>query len=71
MALPDVRPAGKLVEVTRDAEFGITHAWLENGIRVHHRHMDYKKDSVLKLLHLLLMLVNKKILKKLKKEQLI
>lgn len=38
--------AGKAVETTSDADLGITHAWLENGVRVHHRHMDYKKDEI-------------------------
>ena len=38
---------GKLTEVTEDKDLGIHHGWLANGIRVHHRFMDYKKDSVL------------------------
>ncbi|MCI0534273.1 MAG: insulinase family protein [Verrucomicrobiales bacterium] len=37
---------GKVVESTEDKDLGITSAWLENGARVHHRFMDYKKDSV-------------------------
>jgi len=37
---------GKVVESTMDADLGITSAWLSNGVRVHHRHMDYKKDTV-------------------------
>ncbi len=38
---------GKLSENTLDADLGITSAWLDNGVRVHHRFMDYKKDSIL------------------------
>jgi len=38
---------GKIVESTVDDDLGVTSAWLENGVRVHHRFMDYKKDSVL------------------------
>ncbi len=38
---------GKIAEQTVDAELGITSAWLENGVRLHHRFMDYKKDEVL------------------------
>lgn len=38
---------GAIVEKTFDSDLGITSAWLENGARVHHRFMDYKKDSVL------------------------
>ena len=38
---------GKLVEPVKDADLAITAAWLENGARVHHRFMDYKKDLVL------------------------
>ncbi|MBN2445518.1 MAG: insulinase family protein [Phycisphaerae bacterium] len=37
---------GKVVESTIDADLGITSAWLSNGVRVHHRFMDYKKDAV-------------------------
>lgn len=37
---------GKVVESTRDDDLGITSAWLSNGVRVHHRYMDYKKDTV-------------------------
>jgi zinc protease len=43
-ALPE---PGKVVESVTDADLGITNAWLENGVRVHHRFMDYKKDLVL------------------------
>lgn len=37
---------GKVAETTRDEDLGITTAWLENGVCVHHRFMDYKKDTV-------------------------
>lgn len=37
---------GKVVESVTDKDLGITSAWLENGVRVHHRYMDYKKDTV-------------------------
>jgi len=37
---------GKVVETAFHEDLGITSMWLENGIRVHHRFMDYKKDSV-------------------------
>mgnify|MGYP005839878843 CR=1 FL=1 len=37
---------GTTVETAVDRELGITSAWLSNGARVHHRFMDYKKDSV-------------------------
>ena len=37
---------GKIVEKTVDEDLGITSAWLENGVRVHHRFIDYKKNSV-------------------------
>ncbi|MEW6249680.1 MAG: insulinase family protein [Planctomycetota bacterium] len=36
----------KLVESTRDEALGITSGWLANGVRLHHRFMDYKKDTV-------------------------
>lgn len=38
---------GKLGELTTDEELAITSGWLENGVRVHHRFMDYKKDTVM------------------------
>lgn len=38
---------GKVVEKTTDEELGVTSAWLSNGVRVHHRFMDYKEDTVL------------------------
>lgn len=37
---------GKVVESVTDPDLGVTSAWLENGARVHHRFMDYKKDTV-------------------------
>jgi len=37
---------GEIVESTTDKDLGITSAWLSNGVRVHHRFMDYKKDTV-------------------------
>ncbi len=37
---------GEVVEKTVDKDLSITSAWLSNGVRVHHRYMDYKKDSV-------------------------
>jgi zinc protease len=38
---------GKLGEAVTDPDLQITSAWLDNGVRVHHRFMDYKKDLVL------------------------
>ena len=38
--------SGKVAEAMTDDELKITHAWLDNGVRVHHRYMDYKKDKV-------------------------
>lgn len=38
---------GKMAESTFDEDLAITSAWLENGVRVHHRYMDYEKDTVL------------------------
>ena len=38
---------GKLIESTMDKVLGITSAWLANGVRVHHRFMDYKEDTVI------------------------
>ena len=38
---------GAIMESTFDEDLKITSAWLENGVRVHHRFMDYKKDTVL------------------------
>jgi zinc protease len=36
---------GKVVQSVMEKDLGITSIWLENGVRVHHRYMDYKKDS--------------------------
>ena len=38
---------GKIVDTATDDELGITSAWLSNGVRVHHRFMDYKEDTVI------------------------
>ncbi len=38
---------GSAVETTVDKDLDIASAWLANGVRVHHRFMDYKKDQVL------------------------
>jgi len=38
---------GKVVDSTTDDELGVTSVWLSNGVRVHHRFMDYKEDTVL------------------------
>lgn len=37
---------GKVVESTVDKDLEVTSGWLSNGVRVHHRPMDYKKDSI-------------------------
>lgn len=44
--LASIPKAAAVVERTEDKDLGVTSAWLENGVRVHHRFMDYKKDSV-------------------------
>ena len=38
---------GKVVDYTVDQDLDITSAWLSNGVRVHHRFMDYKEDTVM------------------------
>ncbi len=38
---------GKVAESTLDKDLGVTSGWLSNGVRIHHRYMDYKKDTVL------------------------
>ena len=38
---------GKVVDTTKHDGLGVTSMWLDNGVRVHHRFMDYKKDQVL------------------------
>ncbi len=42
-ALPE---PGKVVATSMDEDLKITSLWLDNGVRVHHRYMDYKRDSV-------------------------
>ncbi|HTO13157.1 MAG TPA: insulinase family protein [Candidatus Binatia bacterium] len=37
--------AGAVVETTTHAATGITSLWLDNGVRVHHRRMDQRKDE--------------------------
>jgi len=37
--------AGKVSESATHEATGVTNAWLANGVRVHHRFMDYKKDQ--------------------------
>ncbi|MCB9850314.1 MAG: insulinase family protein [Phycisphaerales bacterium] len=39
--------AGNVMESATDDDIQVTSAWLDNGVRVHHRYMDYKKDTVL------------------------
>lgn len=39
--------AGKVVETATYDDLGITSVWLANGVRVHHRFVDYKKDSIM------------------------
>lgn len=41
-----LKPA-EVLEPTSNEKLGISSAWLSNGVRVHHRFMDYKKDQVL------------------------
>ncbi len=36
---------GKIAESATHEATGVTNAWLSNGVRVHHRFMDYKKDQ--------------------------
>jgi zinc protease len=44
--LAELPEPGKTVEKELDEDLAITNAWLSNGVRVHHRYMDEKKDSV-------------------------
>ena len=39
--------AGKTVEKSFDKDLEITSGWLGNGVRFHHRFMDYKKDTIM------------------------
>lgn len=38
---------GKTIDKSEFEPLEVTNAWLSNGVRVHHRFMDYKKDSVM------------------------
>lgn len=38
---------GELVASQEIEDLGITSGWLSNGVRIHHRFMDYKKDTVM------------------------
>ncbi len=38
---------GKVVNSHTDKDLDVTSAWLSNGVRVHHRYMDYKEDTVM------------------------
>ncbi len=44
--LAEIPRPGKVTESQTDPDFQVTSAWLDNGVRVHHRFMDYKKDAV-------------------------
>jgi len=43
---------GTVMEQSSHAATGVTSAWLSNGVRVHHRFMDYKKDTASVLISL-------------------
>jgi zinc protease len=43
--LAKVPMPGKVVDVVDHAASGVTSAWLDNGIRVHHKFMDIRKDQ--------------------------
>lgn len=45
--MPTPPAPGKVVEESEHAASGVWSAWLENGVRIHHRFMDYKKDQVI------------------------
>jgi zinc protease len=45
--LTELPKAGKVIKKSLDKDLQITSGWLANGVRFHHRFMDYKKDSVL------------------------
>jgi zinc protease len=45
--LAELPEPGKVVEETTAEDLGVTSAWLDNGVRVHHRFTDYKKDMVM------------------------
>ncbi len=44
--LAELPKPGSVSELTTDETLDVTSAWLSNGVRVHHRFMDYKKDTV-------------------------
>jgi zinc protease len=44
--LSKIPEMGKVAESATHEGSGVTNAWLANGVRVHHRFMDYKKDQV-------------------------
>ncbi len=44
--------SGRIVETVTDEQLGITSAWLSNNVRVHHRFMNYKEDTVFVSIHL-------------------
>ncbi len=39
--------AGEVAETKKDEASGVTSVWFANGVRMHHRFMDYRKDAVL------------------------
>ncbi|HYE32665.1 MAG TPA: pitrilysin family protein [Methylomirabilota bacterium] len=44
--LAELPKGRKFIERTEDKDLNIISGWLENGVRVHYRFMDYKKDTV-------------------------
>lgn len=45
--MPTPPTPGKIAEESEHEASGVWSAWLENGVRIHHRFMDYKKDQVI------------------------
>ncbi|PHQ82819.1 MAG: hypothetical protein COB69_00565 [Phycisphaera sp.] len=43
--MASIPEAGEFTEIGRHETTNVWSAWLDNGIRVHHREMDYRKDS--------------------------
>src|SRR5262244_1791456 len=43
--LPTLPKGGTVVETTTHAASGVTSMWLDNGVRVHHRSMDQRKNE--------------------------
>lgn len=43
--MAEIPAPGKVVEIARHESTDVWSAWLDNGVRVHHREMDYRKDS--------------------------